>query len=178
MQPTTHPHTRVARGAARRASSVTKPVAEPLSRRARQIVAIARELLEQEGPAALTVCRLAERLGIRARSLYKHLPDRAGPGGRHHCHRVEDAAAAFETAVDDAADRWPPSPPPSGRSRAHPHLYRLTTGQPLPASTYPPASRTRRRTAATGRHNPARPGRLRVRPRNGAAGAHRAHPTR
>ena len=29
------------------------------------------------GPDALTMRRLAERLGIRAPSLYKHLPDKA-----------------------------------------------------------------------------------------------------
>jgi AcrR family transcriptional regulator len=36
------------------------------SARERQIVAAARELLETEGPDALTMRRLGERLGIRA----------------------------------------------------------------------------------------------------------------
>ncbi len=43
--------------------------------RAQEIVAEARELLEEEGAEALTMRRLAERLGIRAPSLYKHLPE-------------------------------------------------------------------------------------------------------
>jgi AcrR family transcriptional regulator len=43
---------------------------EPLSPRATEIVAAARELLEEEGPDALSMRRLAERLGIRAPSIY------------------------------------------------------------------------------------------------------------
>ena len=59
-------------------------MAEPLTPRARQIVAVARELLEQEGAGALTMRRLGARLGIRASSLYKHLPvsDRSRRPGR------------------------------------------------------------------------------------------------
>ena len=41
--------------------------------RAREIVAAARALLDEEGADALTMRRVAERLGIRAPSLYKHL---------------------------------------------------------------------------------------------------------
>jgi AcrR family transcriptional regulator len=84
-------------------------VAEPLTTRGRQIVAAARELLEQEGPAALTMRRLADRLGIRASSLYKHLPDKAA---------LE--AAAYRTFA-----------------LAHPHLYGLMTDQPLPRDRLP-----------------------------------------
>ena len=43
-----------------------------LSLRAQEIVAAARELLEEEG--AVSMRRLADRLGIKAPSLYKHLP--------------------------------------------------------------------------------------------------------
>jgi AcrR family transcriptional regulator len=48
----------------------------PLSPRARQIAA-ARDLLETDGPEALTMRRFGEKLGIRAPSLYKHLPNNA-----------------------------------------------------------------------------------------------------
>jgi AcrR family transcriptional regulator len=44
--------------------------------RAREIVDVALELLEQEGPDGLSMRRLADRLGIRAPSIYKHLPDK------------------------------------------------------------------------------------------------------
>jgi AcrR family transcriptional regulator len=79
-------------------------MAEPPTPRARQIVAVARELLEQEGPAALTMRRLGERLGIRAPSLYKHLPDKAALEAAIIATGFEDAAAAFEHAVEGAAD--------------------------------------------------------------------------
>ncbi|GGL32638.1 TetR/AcrR family transcriptional regulator [Planomonospora parontospora] len=42
-----------------------------------QIVSAARELLEEEGCDALTMRALADRLGIRAPSLYKHFSDKA-----------------------------------------------------------------------------------------------------
>jgi AcrR family transcriptional regulator len=89
-------------------------VAEPLTPRGRQIVAAARELLEQQGPAALTMRRLADRLGIRAPSLYKHLPDKAALEAAIIATGFEDAAAAFEQALDGATEplatapsRWP-----------------------------------------------------------------------
>lgn len=48
-----------------------------LTPRAAQIVAVARELLEEEGEEGMTMRRIAARLGVRAPSLYKHLPDKA-----------------------------------------------------------------------------------------------------
>ena len=52
------------------------PEVATLSRR-EQIVDAARRILEEQGEDALTVRRLAEALGIRAPSLYKHFPDKA-----------------------------------------------------------------------------------------------------
>ena len=49
---------------------------EQLSPRAREIVDAALELLEEDGADGLSMRRLAERLGIRAPSIYKHLPDK------------------------------------------------------------------------------------------------------
>jgi AcrR family transcriptional regulator len=43
------------------------------SARVAEIVDTARELLEREGPEGLTMRRLAEAMGIRAPSLYKHV---------------------------------------------------------------------------------------------------------
>src|SRR4029453_13547788 len=56
---------------------VTPPSSATRWGRGREVVAAGRLLLEQEGPEALTMRRLAERVGIRAPSLYKHLPDKA-----------------------------------------------------------------------------------------------------
>lgn len=57
--------------------------------RAAQIVTAAAELLEEEGPEALTMRRLADRLGIRAPSLYKHFAGKE---------EIEDAVAGAALA--------------------------------------------------------------------------------
>jgi AcrR family transcriptional regulator len=106
--------------------------AEPLSPRATEIVAAARELLEEEGADALSMRRLAERLGIRAPSIYKHLPDKQALEAALISDGFEDAAARFEEAV-----RGPGEPLPAlgtayrSFARDHPHLYRLMTERPL-----------------------------------------------
>ena len=43
--------------------------------RARQLIDAGRGLLEEGGPEALSMRRLAARVGIRAPSIYKHLAD-------------------------------------------------------------------------------------------------------
>ena len=72
------------------------PVTAATSTRAREAVAAGRRLLEEEGTAALTMRRLAERLGIRAPSLYKHLPDKAALEAAIIATGLEEAAEAFE----------------------------------------------------------------------------------
>jgi AcrR family transcriptional regulator len=74
------------------------------SARGREVVAAGRRLLEEEGPEALTMRRLAERVGIRAPSLYKHLPDKAALEAAIIATGFEEVAAAFEAAVEGAAD--------------------------------------------------------------------------
>ena len=72
------------------------------SARAEEVVAAARRLLEDEGAGALTMRRLAEQLGIKAPSLYKHLPDKAALEAAIIATGLEEAAARFEQAVDSA----------------------------------------------------------------------------
>ena len=67
-------------------------------------MAAGRQLLEEEGLEALTMRRLAERVGIRAPSLYKHLPDKAALEAAIIATGFEEAAAAFEQAVDSAGE--------------------------------------------------------------------------
>ncbi len=96
-----------------------------LSPRAREIVDAARELLEDEGGVSMR--RLADRLGIRAPSLYKHLPDKQALENALISAGFEEMAELFD-AESDAR----------GLARAyrefarmHPHLYRLMTERPL-----------------------------------------------
>jgi len=76
--------------------------ARELTPRAREIVDAARALLEEEGAAALSMRRVAERVGIRAPSLYKHLPDKAALEAALVSAGFEESATAFEAAVDGA----------------------------------------------------------------------------
>ena len=119
-------------------------MADPLSARAREVVAVGRRLLEQEGADALTMRRVADELGIRAPSLYKHLPNKAALEAAIIADGFEEAASAFEAAVDGqreplrafvAAYR--------AFAAAHPHLYRLMTERPLPRELLPPGLEAR-----------------------------------
>jgi len=113
-------------------------VVKPLTPRAREIVAAARELLEHEGADALTMRRLAERLSIRAPSLYKHLPDKAALEAAVIATGLEDLAAVLEAALIAEAE---PLVALAAAYRAfalsHPHLYRLMNDRPLPRDQLP-----------------------------------------
>jgi AcrR family transcriptional regulator len=113
------------------------------------VVVAARRLLEEEGPEALTMRRLAERLGIQAPSLYKHLPDKTALEAAIIATGMEEAAAAFEAAVDGAtaggggaggggAALVALAAAYRGFALAHPHLYRLMHNGPLPRQHLPP----------------------------------------
>jgi AcrR family transcriptional regulator len=117
-------------------------VAEPLTPRAREIVTAARELLEREGADALTMRGLAERLGIRAPSLYKHLPDKAAletaiiaTGFEDTAAVLEEALASAERSGDDPLDALASAY--RGFALEHPHLYRLMTDRPLARERLP-----------------------------------------
>jgi AcrR family transcriptional regulator len=116
-----------------------------LSPRVRQIVAAARELLEAEGPEALTMRRVAERVGIKAPSLYKHLPDKEALETAVIATGFEDAAERFETAV--SRRRRDPLAALAAAYREfakeHPHLYRLMNDQPLRRDLLPPGVEAR-----------------------------------
>ena len=77
------------------------------SARTREIVQTARDLLEAEGPEALTMRRVAERIGIRAPSLYKHLPDKAALETAVIALAFDEVAGALEAALAQASARRP-----------------------------------------------------------------------
>jgi AcrR family transcriptional regulator len=109
-----------------------------LTARAREIAAVARAILEDEGPEALTMRRLADQLGIRAPSLYKHFRDKTALEVAIIIDGFEEAASAFETAPLRWPTRCGPLPRRIGHSpKAHPHIYLLMTERPLPRDQLP-----------------------------------------
>jgi AcrR family transcriptional regulator len=102
-------------------------------RRREEIVAVARTILEEDGPSALTMRAIAERIGIRAPSLYKHFADKETLEVALIAAGMREIATVFEAALDGAAQpldalarayrRW---------ALAHTHLYRLMNDRPLP----------------------------------------------
>lgn len=103
-----------------------------LSPRAREIVDAALELLEEEGPEGLSMRRLAERLGMRAPSIYKHLPDKQALEAAIISVGFELQADAFEAALAAGDDQLGAIARAYRRfANTHPHLYRLMTEREL-----------------------------------------------
>jgi AcrR family transcriptional regulator len=103
------------------------------SARADAIVAAALQILESEGREALTMRRLADAVGIRAPSLYKHFQDKAAVELVLIEHGFTLAANAFEDAfAREGASLETFMRTYRAVARAHPHLYRLMNAGPLP----------------------------------------------
>lgn len=95
--------------------------------RREEILVVAEALLEAEGPAALTMRRLATEMGIKAPSLYKHVANKDA---------IE--AGLQERALIDMANALAPAEGLVEITRlyrqwalAHPGLYELATRRPL-----------------------------------------------
>ena len=118
-------------------SAATPPAPIELSPRAREIVAAARELLEDEGEISMR--RLADRLGIKAPSLYKHLPGKQALEAALISDAFLEAAERFERAATlqelGAAYR--------AFALEHPHLYRLLFQGRLPREQLAPGAEAR-----------------------------------
>jgi AcrR family transcriptional regulator len=114
---------------------IERPPAPPeRSERLAGIVAAARKVLEEEGPAALTMRRLGAELGMKAPSLYKHLPGK----GAIEAELITDALFDFGDVSHAAIRerRWGSSLHSlmvAYRSYclANANLYRLATAGPL-----------------------------------------------
>jgi AcrR family transcriptional regulator len=82
--------------------------------------------------------RLADRLGIRAPSLYKHFQHKAALEVGIIIDGFEEAAAAFEAATEGVADPLAAFVATyRAFAKAHPHVYRLMTERPLPRDQLP-----------------------------------------
>src|SRR4051795_3990639 len=162
----------------------------PISPRAREIVAAARELLEAEGGVSMR--RLADRLGIKAPSLYKHLRDK----GALEAALISDAFLEAAERFEQAGDLFELGSAYRAFALEHPHLYRLMFQGRLPRERLPPRGEARapapgiaatargrgaRRGAGHRRHRRrpgSRPGAVRLRPRHGHPRARRSLPAR
>jgi AcrR family transcriptional regulator len=102
------------------------------SARQQDILDAARELLAREGVEALTVGRLAQALGIRAPSLYKHFKSKR----EVEIELIADGLEAHATAVE-GADLEAIARSYRDFALANPELYRLMTERPLPREDLP-----------------------------------------
>ncbi|GAA2427305.1 TetR/AcrR family transcriptional regulator [Actinomadura vinacea] len=115
-----------------------QPALTPLTPRAAEIVSAARDLVEESGPEALTMRVLAERIGIRAPSLYKHFPDKTAVEAALIERGLAELGAAMRAAL--AAERPVLELLRTYRAQAlaNPNLYRLSTKGPLPRERLAP----------------------------------------
>lgn len=99
-----------------------------------QIADTARALLDSEGPQALTMRRIAAVLGIKAPSLYKHVPDKTSLEALVVAAGFAELADALAVAAGNAGgagDLEAIAGAYRAYAVAHPHLYRLMNYQPL-----------------------------------------------
>jgi AcrR family transcriptional regulator len=107
-------------------------VTEGLSPRAREIVAAARKLLEDNGVDRLSMRSLGERLGMKAPSLYKHFSSKDALEATLISIGFEEQAELFQAALDSSPE---PLTAMAEAYRAYakrnPQLYRLMFDRPL-----------------------------------------------
>ena len=115
-------------------ASSPRPVPRERTPRAHQIIDAARVLLEAVGSDGLTMRRLADELGIRAPSLYKHIDGRPALEVALAEAGLDETGQALHAAVA-RADGDPVAELLAtyrASGRAHPELYRLITSSSFP----------------------------------------------
>ncbi|MEV0716378.1 WHG domain-containing protein [Asanoa sp. NPDC050611] len=103
-----------------------------------QILDVALELLERDGVESLTMRSIAEAVGMRAPSLYKHVPDKRSLEAGLIARGLAAQAGVFERAARKRSPLAALAQAYRGWAREHPHLYRLMTDGPLPRDLLPP----------------------------------------
>ena len=110
------------------------------SPRVAEAVAVARELLEADGPDGLTMRRLADAMGIRAPSLYKHVESKEELEALMIADVFREVGELFHEAVASAPKKQALAELARAYRSwafAHPHLYRLLTDGELPRDRLP-----------------------------------------
>lgn len=108
------------------------PYLSDLSPRALEIVAVARTLLERDGPEGLSMRRIAAELDLRAPSLYEHVADKRTLENAMISQAFYDQGNVTRAAVDAARAEGSDVIVAIGQAFRgyaveHPHLYRLMT---------------------------------------------------
>jgi AcrR family transcriptional regulator len=108
---------------------------------------VARALLDAEGPEALTMRRIADVLGIRAPSLYKHVPDKAALEALVAARGSEEFAEVMAAAADEGDGPAEKLAAVADAYRlhavTHPGLYRLMNRGPVRRDLLPEGAEDR-----------------------------------
>jgi AcrR family transcriptional regulator len=115
-------------------SSTARRSRSGLSDRQQEILGAASDLLVAGGTGAITMGRIAERVGIKPPSLYKHFPDKRALEVLLIADTLAGLAETLEAAgpeLDDIASAYRAS------RLENPQLYRLMTERPLPRDELP-----------------------------------------
>ena len=112
--------------------------------RARQIVATARQLLEEEGLESFSMRKLADRLGVRAPVIYKYFASKSALVAALISVGFEEQGALFESVLD-SPDHALTAMAALYRAygRDNPNLYRLMYDRDLDRSLLLPGSEER-----------------------------------
>jgi len=135
---------RAAAGAGPPGPATAGPVMDRFRPRAREIVTVARQLLEEEGLDSFSMRRLADRLGVRTPVIYKYFASKGALVAALISVGFEEQAALFEAAL---ASSDHPLTAMAGIYRAYgrdnPNLYRLMYDRDLQRPLLLPGSEER-----------------------------------
>jgi AcrR family transcriptional regulator len=108
--------------------------------RAGEVTAAARRVLERDGRDGLTMRAVADELGIRAPSLYKHVAGKPAIELALVAEALAEMGDGLRAAIDRPGRRAPAAALLAAYRRyavAHPNLYRLATAGPLARAELP-----------------------------------------
>jgi AcrR family transcriptional regulator len=127
-----------------RSGPAAAPAMDRFRPRAREIVTVARQLLEEEGLDSFSMRRLADRLGVRAPVIYKYFASKGALVAALISVGFEEQAVLFEAALTSSDH---PLTAMAGIYRAYgrdnPNLYRLMYDRDLQRPLLLPGSEER-----------------------------------
>lgn len=115
-----------------------RPAAPARSARVDQVVAAARRVLDRDGLPALTMRSVAEELGIKAPSLYKHVAGKAAIEVELIAATLAETGEALHATLAAGGTTADLLATYRREAKAQPNLYRLATTGALPREQLPP----------------------------------------